>query len=178
MENEQPGIVNRRIMYDAQRKTVSVVHRFFGMVTILFLRHARRQMVLPATIFAVMTIVIGFSYAADLRILQYGAEAEQVQMVVDAAAALGRGASAGAVASANRQIDIETSLSPFIMIFDDQNRIMQSTGILNGVPVAPPRGVFNYVKNHGEDRITWSPKKGLRFAMVMKRVEGRMTGFV
>lgn len=168
----------RRSMYSGRFNKTTIIARVKLFFRNIIVEHARKPMVLPAIIFAVMTIVIGFSYAANRQILRDGADDPQVQMVVDAAAALGRGASAGAVASANRQIDIATSLLPFLMIFDDQNRVVQSSGILNGVPVAPPSGVFNYVKNHGEDRITWAPQKGLRIAMVMKRVEGRMTGFV
>ena len=65
-----------------------------------------------------------------------------------------------------------------MIVYDDQNRILQSTGILNGLPPALPRGVFNYVLNHGEDRVTWQPQKGVRLAAVIVRVQGHATGYV
>ena len=31
-----------------------------------------------------------------------------------------------------------------------------------------PKGVFEYARQHGEDRITWSPRRGVRVAMVVE----------
>jgi len=41
-----------------------------------------------------------------------------------------------------------------------------------------PTGVLAYTKIHGEDRVTWQPKKDLRFALTVKKIEGTNPGFV
>jgi hypothetical protein len=132
-------------------------------------------------VIVVASIILGFGYLADQQMLRQGANDPQIQIAKDAAAALGRGAIPSAIAasaSAGRQIDLAESQATFVMVFDDNGSVVQSSGIIKGLPPILPRGVFNYVKNHGEDRITWQPQKGIRLAAVVERVQGRNTGFV
>ena len=74
------------------------------------------------------------------------------------------------------------SLSPFVIVYDDQGRPLASQCESNGSIPVPPTGVFDYVRpswrrarelaaNSGEDR-------GVRIAAVVERVSGPQPGFV
>jgi sensor histidine kinase regulating citrate/malate metabolism len=41
-----------------------------------------------------------------------------------------------------------------------------------------PNGVLDAAKTKGETRITWQPKKGLRFALVVKYFNDQNSGYV
>ena len=99
-------------------------------------------------------------------------------MAEDAAAALGRGASAPAIVSSGAQIDVAESNSPFIIVMNAKGTILQSSGVLGTLPPVLPRGVINYMQTHAEDRITWEPAQGVRIAAVIVRFSGRALGFV
>jgi hypothetical protein len=62
--------------------------------------------------------------------------------------------------------DISKSLGTFVMVFDkDKNLIASSAAMGKGEP-SYPKGVLDYVDKKGEDRVTWQPEKGLRFATI------------
>jgi hypothetical protein len=66
------------------------------------------------------------------------------------------------------------SLSPFLIVYDGQGRPIATQGLLAGQTPAPPRGVFDYVRQHGEERISWQPVlggvRGVRIAAVIQKV--------
>ena len=64
------------------------------------------------------------------------------------------------------------------MIFDGSGALLESDANLRGVIVVPPSGTFDYAKLHGEDRFTWQPEAGVRFAAVLKYYGGTRPGFV
>ncbi|KAA6457944.1 hypothetical protein DYQ86_21510 [Acidobacteria bacterium AB60] len=126
-------------------------------------------------------------YAIPQQILRNGANDPQIQMATDLAARLdgGPGVADGllqAQLSANSGvIDMARSLSPFLIVYDDQGNPLGSNAQLNGATPAPPRGVFDYVRSHGEERVTWEPIRAshtLRIAAVVERVKGPHPGFV
>jgi len=137
-----------------------------------------KKLVAPAVALALVTIVLGCAYVADQQILRQGANDPQIQLAEDAAAALGRGASAPAIVSSGAQIDISKSNSPFIIVMNAKGTILQSSGVLGTLPPILPRGVFNYMQTHDEDRITWEPAKGVRIAAVLVKFNGRASGYV
>lgn len=66
-----------------------------------------------------------------------------------------------------RTVDIDTSLSPWLIIYDPHGGPVASSARLhNGVPHVPD-GVFAEVSKNGEDRITWQPERGVRQAIVV-----------
>jgi hypothetical protein len=50
--------------------------------------------------------------------------------------------------------------------------------VLNGQSPHLPDGVLDYVRRHGEDRITWQPEPGVRIATVVTRYSSARSGFV
>jgi hypothetical protein len=90
-------------------------------------------------------------------------------------------------------IDAAQSLSPFIMIFDENGTLLESSMKAGNTLPVPPAGVFDFTRSNngeifsgpfasvsrlrmafssnvrpvGEDRFTWQTASGLRFATVI-----------
>ncbi len=125
-------------------------------------------------------IVTGFSgllYIAVQQDLRHGANDPQIQMAEDAAGKLANGQPFSDVVP-TEQVDIAKSLAPYIIVFDATGKPLASSAQLNGqMPTIPP-GVFDYVKQNGEDRFTWQPQDGVRSAVVVTHFQGSRSGFI
>jgi len=111
------------------------------------------------------------------QVLRLGANDPQIAMAGDLVARLEQGiAPAEAVPAGS--IDLSRSLTPFLIAYDDQGRPLASQAQLNGKTPAPPSGVFANVRQHGEARISWQPRRDVRIAAVIQRVNGPQPGFV
>ncbi len=75
-------------------------------------------------------------------------------------------------------VDMSRRLVLYIIVFDDSGELIVSSVQLDGRTPAVPAGVFDYVREHGEDRFTWQPKEGVRSAAVVSRYTGERPGFV
>jgi hypothetical protein len=123
-------------------------------------------------------------YAIPQSVLRQGANDPQIALAGDLAARLEQGvAPATAVPSAS--VDIARSLSPFVIVYDDQGHPLASQAQLNGQTPIPPAGVFSNVRQRGEERLSWQPVLGsghsVRIAAVIERVQGingAQSGFV
>lgn len=67
-------------------------------------------------------------------------------------------------------VTLERSLSVFKESFDAKGNPVQSTGFIYGRMPQLPKGVFEYAKAYGENRITWQPRGGIRMAAVIVAV--------
>ena len=119
----------------------------------------------------------GLVYLVAQQSLRLGANEPQVALARDAGGALAAGAAAENVVP-NTRVDIADSLSPFVTVFDDGGRAEATSGTLHGQPPKLPGGVFDYVREHGEERVTWQPEPGVRVAAVVVRPSGSPARFV
>jgi hypothetical protein len=120
-------------------------------------------------------------YAIPQHVLRSGLNDPQIQMANDLAVRLAQGVAPAQAVPAAQPIDMSRSLAPFVIIYDDQERPLASQAELNGAVPAPPPGVFDYVREHGEERLSWQPvlgRGGVRIAAVVDRVGGPHPGFV
>ncbi len=120
-------------------------------------------------------------YAIPQQVLRNGANDPQIQLATDTVARLEDGAAPSEAVQAGN-VDMARSLAPFVIAYNDQGQPLASQAKLNsGVP-APPAGVFDYVRQHGEERVSWQPilgkTRGVRIAAVVERVNGPHPGFV
>ena len=133
----------------------------------------------PALIFnalvlaALATVLAQALYTIPQQVLRLGANDPQIALAADLAAKLEQGiAPADAVSPGS--IDIARSLTPFVIAYDDQGHPLASQARLDGAIPAPPSGVFDYVRQHGQDRLSWQPVRGtehgVRIAAVVERV--------
>jgi len=125
----------------------------------------------------VVTGLVGLLYAAVQQELRQGANDPQIQMAEDAAVKLAGGQSVQNVVPSEK-VDIATSLAPYLIIFDAKGNPIASSAQLNGQTPTIPSGVFDSVRQNGEDRITWQPQTGVRSAIVVTQFTGSTSGFV
>jgi len=123
-----------------------------------------------ALILAALSTVLSFGLAViPQQVLRLGANDPQVEITGNLKASLQQGADPSSLV-AKEPVDIRESLSSFVMVFDEQGRQLASSAQLNGASPIPPAGVFDYVRKHGEGRVTWQPQSGVRIATVMRHV--------
>jgi hypothetical protein len=125
----------------------------------------------------VITGLCGLAYVASQQVLRLEGNDPQIQMAQDAATRLTAAEPLATVVTSGT-LDVGKSLAPFTIVYDDQGVVRATTGLLNGQPPALPSGVFDSVRQKGEDRISWQPQAGTRFAAVVERVTGAQPGFV
>ena len=121
-------------------------------------------------------------YAIPQHVLRSGVNDPQIQLAGDVASRLEQGAAPADAVSTAQPIDMARSLAPFVIVYDDQGHPVASQGILNGSTPTPPPGVFENVRQRGEERLSWQPIRGsahgVRIATVIQRVNGAHPGFV
>lgn len=129
---------------------------------------------------AVATISVGLVYVSVQQALRQGANDPQIQVAEDMAAQLASGQNLQTVIPDNAPVvDIASSLSPYVIIFDEQGKIVASLAELRNSTPAVPSGIFDYVKKYGEIRITWQPEKEIRQAIIVRHYQGDgQSGFV
>lgn len=125
----------------------------------------------------VITALCGLVYLVEQQSLRINANDPQIQMAEDAAAALTKGASVESILPSG-QVNIASSLAPFVIIFDDSGKPVASSALLHDQIPSYPTGVFDYVRKNGEDRVTWQPEPGVRIASVVVAYSGTLNGFV
>lgn len=139
----------------------------------------------------IITALCGLVYWTVQQDLRQLANDPQIQMAEDTAVALSHNAMVGDVVPATK-IAMDTSLSPFIIVYDDSGKMLASSVQLNGkTPVLPP-GVLdmsqwkNAIVGHNltittptnESRFTWQPQDDVRDAVVIVHYSGVRSGYV
>ena len=105
-------------------------------------------------------------YLTVQQSLRMGANDPQIQMAEDAASSLNVGASLETVIPSIK-VEIADSLAPFVIVFDKSGKVLASSATLHGAVPAYPAGVLDYVRQKGQDRVTWQPEVGVRMATVV-----------
>ena len=119
---------------------------------------------------AAVTIAVAFVYAAVQQTYRCGADDPQLQLAADAAAALRAGAPVAAVVPAGT-IDMAMSLAPIVIVYDAGDRPIAGSGRLGGVVPVPPHGVLERARREGANRVSWMPRRSVRMAAVLQRVD-------
>jgi len=177
------GAVARTIFKDL---VISLVKEHLAMLRETF---GRPALLFNASVLAGISTILALAlYAIPQQVLRQGANDPQIAMATDLAVYLNQygvtdGLSQGVLtARGGGIVDMAKSLSPFLIVYDDEGRALGSTGQLDGQTPAPPQGVFDYVRAHGEERVSWQPilgtGRGVRIAAVVERVSGNQPGFV
>ncbi len=126
---------------------------------------------------ALSTLMALFLYVTTQQIMRQGANDPQLQLARDGANSLNEGGSFDALV-ATRPFDIKKSLAPFVLVYDDFGQIRASSALFDGKNPTIPAGVLDSAKDNGENRVTWQPERGFRYALVVVRAEGSQAGYV
>jgi hypothetical protein len=124
-----------------------------------------------------VTVLCGLVYLAVQQELRQTANDPQIQMAEDVALALENGAAVDSRVPSEK-VAIDRSLAPFVMVFDDRGQTVGSSAALHGKTPQLPPGILDYVRTHGQDRVTRQPEPGVRIAAVVVRFQGSQPGFV
>jgi hypothetical protein len=114
------------------------------------------------------TFIAGTGYLISQQVLRMSANDPQIELAEDAAQRITAGEDATRVVP-ERQVDMASSLAPFVIVYDDSGRPVASSGQLDGSVPAPPRGVFDFVRARRQETVTWQPRPGVRIASVVNR---------
>jgi len=145
---------------------------------------SRPLLVLNALVLAGIATGVALAlYVIPLNMLRSGLNDPQNQMAGDLARLLAKKGMIPIASSApEERIDMAQSLAPFVIVYDDQGHPIASQAVLNGTIPSLPAGVFDYVRQHGEERVSWQPvrgrENGVRIAAIVRRVDGAQPGFV
>ena len=144
---------------------------------------ARPVLVFNALVLAAIATGVALAlYAIPQQVLRQSLNDPQIQMVGDLAAKLERGVAPAQAVPEGPPIDMARSLAPFVIVYDDQGHPVASQATLDGSVPVPPMGVFDYVRSHGQERVSWQPilgrVGGVRIAAVVQRIGGVHPGFV
>jgi hypothetical protein len=149
----------------------SLVKEHFIMLRDTF---GRPALIFNALVLAGLATVLALALnTIPQQVLRLGANDPQIALADDLTVKLQQGiAATDAITPAS--IDIARSLTPFVIAYDDQGHPLASQARLDGAIPAPPSGVFDYVRQHGQDRLSWQPVRGtehgVRIAAVVERV--------
>ena len=129
------------------------------------------------TLGALASAVCLLVYVVAQQTWRASANDPQIQLARDAAAPLAAGRAADTVVP-REAVDMERSLAPFLIAFDTNGQVLAASGKLRGQVPGVPKSVLEYVRTHGEDRITWQPIGGVRIASVIVSYSGSRSGYV
>jgi len=128
---------------------------------------------------AVLTAVFAFIHLSVQQDMRSGLNDPQIQMAEDAVGALANNQSVDSILPAGSpRVDIAKSLAPYLIVYDSSGRPVASGAVFNDQVPIPPAGVFDYTRQHNEDRVSWQPAPGVRSAAVIVAVQGGQGGFV
>lgn len=125
----------------------------------------------------VTTVLSGMIGVVVFQNYRQSAETTPAQIIVDVADLIKQGRPLNTFDS-QAKADLGTTLSPFLILVDKDGKPAASSVALDGKTPTLPQGVLDYTKAHGEDRVTWQPKAGVRSAIVVSYVDGPTPAFV
>jgi hypothetical protein len=124
----------------------------------------------------VSTVLCALGFALTQQMQRLSADDLPARIAQDAAALLAKGTGAASVIGMY-SVDMEHSLSPFLIVLSESGAVIASTASVAGVTPLPPFGVLSEARQNGEHRITWELREDLRYATVVRRFEGERPGF-
>lgn len=127
---------------------------------------------------ALTTVLCGLVYVAVQQDFRMSANDPQIALAEDAAAEIAKSPTAPQPSVPQAGTDIATSLSPYIIIYDEQGKPVTGSGVLDGKLPELPAGVADAARKTGQDRVTWQPRTGLRQATIIAHYSGTQSGFV
>lgn len=112
-----------------------------------------------------VTFTCALTYLVAQQSLRLGADEQPAELAANIAVKLDRGESIQ-TAFPDSKIDIAQSMTSFLMVYDNNKKLLSSTAMIGGNEPAYPQGVLEHTSEKGDNRVTWQPRAGLRFATV------------
>jgi hypothetical protein len=113
---------------------------------------------------ALLFVIFGTIFAVVQQFVRASANDPQIQLAETTAAALDMGALPSRLVSGSVQMD--SNLSPFVMIYDKSGRLLSGNGLLGSKAAKVPTGLLTAANGREYSAVTWQPKKNVRIAAV------------
>ena len=123
----------------------------------------------------IISIIMLLFYASIQQVYRSNANDPQTQLIYELKNQLEKGRT---ILLNSDSIDLEKSLSVFTGTYDINGNPLQSNGYLDGKLPHMPKGVFQNAGYKGENWITWQPKRNVRMAMGIAKVESSPVAYV
>jgi hypothetical protein len=117
---------------------------------------------LTAAVLLVLTF--GTIYGAVQQAQRTAANDPQIQIAQDTAAAINAGKDPTMLGP--DKVDMARSLSPFVIVYDTNGKVVAGSGYLNGLVPAMPIGVLKASNGQPYHAVTWQPQADVRIASV------------
>lgn len=125
----------------------------------------------------IITLLSGTIYMTAQQVFRLTANDPQIQIAEDIGAGLENGQPVPTTPPTTF-VEADHSLATFVSIFNEDGTAAYSNAKLNNNSPIPPAGTFGFARTNGEDRFTWQPASGQRFATVLRHYGGAHPGFV
>lgn len=126
---------------------------------------------------ASISVIILLIYATVQQSYRQGLNDPQIQMARDISYQLKQGKPINGYLK-NDSLDIAQSLSPFIVLYNNEGRAIQSNALLHGQMPQIPAGLFEVVRKSGEHGVSWQPEKNIRIALVILKTNTSPNAFI
>jgi hypothetical protein len=113
---------------------------------------------------AILVIVFGTIYVTVQQSQRLNANWPQIQIAEDTAAALNSGARPASLTSG--RVSLNSSLAPFVIIYDKSGHVVSGSGYLNGHIPQAPTGSLLAAAGEAYNFVTWQPENDVRIAAV------------
>jgi hypothetical protein len=141
-------------------------------------KHMKKSFLLShLSVSIAITILCLLIYASVQQTYRTAANDPQIQLAVEIKDHIERAQALENIFPRD-SIDLNESLGVFAVLYDKGNHPIRSSAFLDGESPVLPSGVFEFVNANGEDRISWQPKKNVRMAMVVKKVNNANIKYV
>jgi hypothetical protein len=126
-----------------------------------------------------ITCLSGLIYLSVQQNLRMNANDPQIQIAEDISSQLALGQNPKYFIP-TAKIELTKSLATYIMVFDNNGKLIGSSVTLDGKDPVVPSGIFTSTKKNpaNETRFTWQPQSGVREAVVVTYYKGQTPGFV
>lgn len=124
-----------------------------------------------------VTILSGLVYVTVQQSYRSNANDPQLQLAKDISYKLEKGQLINDLLQSD-SIEISQSLSPFVVLYDNNGNPIRSTATLDGQLPRLPKGVFDFTRKNKKDVLSWQPRKGVRMAMVVESIQSSTISFV
>jgi hypothetical protein len=129
------------------------------------MKNAKRIFSVWIVVMLVATFACALVYVVSQQMLRLGENMPLAALANDTSLKLSGGQAPDSLLPADK-IDIAESSGTFVIIYDSDKKLVASSGIYKDALPSIPAGVLDYASKKGEDRVTWQPEAGLRFATV------------
>jgi hypothetical protein len=124
-----------------------------------------------------ITFIFGFIFIAAQQVIRNEANGVPIDTAQNVIGYLESDATTKDLINQSTKVDLANSDKTFMIAYDQNENVTASSATLDGATPSIPSGALDQAKK-ATNKITWSPKNGIREAVVIYAVGGSSPGFL